>query len=120
MELADFASDSLVPQIAAHVASLLKKRKIRPPELNETSAVIGNFRQGIPAEHTNGIGAIIDAGWSVFKDKNFMSDKDDPERMRVINELVLKSVEVFEIERMIRRDTKKKHPKASHRRKKRI
>lgn len=116
MELADFASNNLVPSIATHVKSAFIARSIRPPSDKETSAIVLNFKDGVPAENTTGIGAIINAGWSVFRDQTFMPKNTDPERMKTINELVLKSVEVFEIERMTRRDTKTKLAKKRTRR----
>ncbi|ANT49202.1 hypothetical protein A6B35_04250 [Mesorhizobium amorphae CCNWGS0123] len=66
------------------------------------------FLLGVPAEQTAGFGAILNAGWSAFKNASFMPKNNDADRIAAINELVLKSIEVFEIERMTKRDPKAK------------
>jgi hypothetical protein len=109
MILADAGSRSLVASIADHVAALCRARGVRPPEDSETTKILDNFLIGVPAEGTAGLGPILNAGWAAFKDNDFMQGQPDAERMKTINELVLKSVEVYEIERMTKHGSKKKH-----------
>ena len=109
MTLADSASTSLVTSVADRVASLCNGRVVRPPDNKETIQILENFILGVPAEHTSGLGAILNAGWSAFKSGDFMKQYSDAERMKTINELILKSIEVYEIERMTDYGSKKKH-----------
>ncbi|MGE0459066.1 MAG: hypothetical protein AB7O56_12790, partial [Bauldia sp.] len=110
--LADTATKQLVSEVATYVAALGNKRGIRPPDQGETLTIMKDFSTGVPAQNTTGVGAILNAGWAAFKDSRFMGSSPDSDRMNTINELVLKSVEVFEIERMTRRGAKTKRAKA--------
>jgi hypothetical protein len=113
MILADAASTILVTSIADHVAHLCTNRGVSPPEPIETAHILENFLFGVPAEGTSGLGPILNAGWSAFKDRQFMARSYDAERLKTINELILKSVEVYEIERMTTNGPKKKRSSAS-------
>jgi hypothetical protein len=113
MILADAASATLVTSIADHVARLCASRGVTPPEISETAQILDNFLLGVPAERTSGLGPILNAGWSAFKNQQFMAKNSDAERLKTINELILKSVEVYEIERMTSYGPKKKHSSAS-------
>ncbi|GLR40739.1 hypothetical protein [Mesorhizobium amorphae] len=108
MDLADEASSALVSSIADHVFNTCRGRGILPPSGDETNAILEMFLLGVPAEQTAGFGAILNAGWSAFKNASFMPKNNDADRIAAINELVLKSIEVFEIERMTKRDPKAK------------
>lgn len=108
MHLADAGSDALIASIADHVSHLCARRGVTAPNAAETTEILGNFLVGVPAERTSGLGAILNAGWSAFKRQDFMLDSPDHERMNIINELVLKSVEVYEIERMTTHGSKTK------------
>lgn len=100
MMLADAASDTLVTSVADHVALLCESRGVQPPEIPETKIILDNFLIGVPAERTTGLGPILNAGWSAFKSAQFMAGCSDTDRMKTINELILKSIEVYEVERM--------------------
>jgi hypothetical protein len=113
MILADAASETLVNSVADHVADLCGKRSVLPPDTSETKKILENFLQSVPAERTTGLGPILNAGWSAFKDPQFMDEYSDLDRMKTINELILKSVEIYEIERMTGHGSKKKHPSKS-------
>lgn len=113
MILADDASDSLVISVADHVARLCASRGVHPPEVTETKQSLNNFLMGVPAEHTTGLGPILNAGWSAFKNQEFMPGYSDPNRIKTISELILKSVEIYEIERMTDHGAKKKRPSGS-------
>jgi len=114
LELADHASAALTTSIANRVATLFADRQIHPPDDQETAAIVAKFLEGVPGEHTAGLGPILNAGWSSSKNDKFMPKSSNVERLKTINELVLKSVEVFEIERMTTRGFKKKHLKGGH------
>ena len=108
MSLADTVSRSLVTFVADHVADLCKSRGIYPPDLLEMDKIIDNFLLGVPAERTSGLGSILNAGWSTLKRPDFMQKYADPDRLKTINELLLKSVEVYEIERITGHGSEKK------------
>jgi hypothetical protein len=110
MILADAASETLVTSVADHVAGLCRSRGINPPDGQETTRIIDNFVMGVPGEHTTGLGPILNAGWSAFRGLQFMVGHSDGDRMRTINELMLKSVEIYEVERMTDHGSKKKRP----------
>jgi hypothetical protein len=68
------------------------------------SAVVAAFEKLVPATEAQSLSTIIDAGWRAVSDSNFWSNYPHlRNRMsEVLNELVLKSVEVFEIEAKLR------------------
>jgi hypothetical protein len=113
MDLADEASSILLPDIVDSVLDTCKNRGVLPPSKMETDGILEKFLLGVPAEQTSGLGVILNAGWIAFKSEAFMELASDSVRMAAINELVLKSVEVFEIERMTTRGSKTKRPQAS-------
>jgi hypothetical protein len=113
MRLADAASETIVQSIADYVARLCTNRGVQPPENTETQDILENFLKGVPAEDTKGLGPILNAGWAAFKSEQFMATYTDSERMKTIHELILKSVEVYEIERMTNHGAKKKRSAAS-------
>jgi hypothetical protein len=109
MTLADTAGEALVTLVADHVAMLCASRGVFPPDTMGTEKILNNFLMGVPAERTTGLGSILNAGWSTFKNTHFMERGSDADRLKPINELVLKSIEVYEIERMTSHGSKKKH-----------
>ncbi len=61
------------------------------------------FRHVVPAEGCRGIADILNSAWDAQRDKNLWADmphvKND--RERILKELVLKNIEVFEIEQIV-------------------
>jgi hypothetical protein len=100
MMLADTARNTLVTSVADHVAQLCGNRGVQPPDNKETKKILRNFVMEVPAEGTTGLGPILNAGWQAFKDRHFMTGYSDADKMKMINELILKSIEIYEVERM--------------------
>jgi hypothetical protein len=102
-----------VVSVAERVGQICKSRGVPPPDVSETATILDHFIKGVPAQGTTGLGPILNAGWSAFKSNDFMREYSDEDRLRTINELILKSVEVYEIERMTRHGFKKKRTPGS-------
>ena len=100
MDLADAASEALGSKVADYVYSACKAREVTTPGDTATKAILANFMLGVPAQNTLGVGPILNAGWAAFKNTDFMKGYTDDSRKSAVNELVLKSIEVFEIERI--------------------
>jgi hypothetical protein len=58
----------------------------------------------MPAEEIDYIGDIVNAGWAAYRDETIIPASETGERRRVdvLNELMLKSIEVAEVEARMR------------------
>lgn len=101
LRLADEVASLLADSLADHVFDLCSQQGLKPPDDAGASKVAKDFLAGIPAERTSGLGMILNAGWLVFQSPEFMKDDPDPKRIAALNELVLKSIEIFEVEGMM-------------------
>ena len=100
LDLADAVTLELVPKISDEVISLCERTiKFAPQE--EVDSVAKKFKEGVPADKPGNLDAILNAAWITFKDKNFLPNAADENRIAVLNELILKTIEIFEIEKIL-------------------
>jgi hypothetical protein len=100
--IADNVASSLVAETAAKVQSLCQQSGLSLAEDSEPSRILKEFCAAVPAEKAGSLGAILNAGWLAYKDNNFLPKTDEPVRLKFLNELVLKTIEIYEIENMVR------------------
>ena len=110
LEIADSVTDEIVPEIISEVQSYLSSKQVSPPEPNSWKKVSAAFNSFVPAENLSGLPDIINAGWDAYLNLDFLSSDNhspppsksqDKRRLVFINELVLKTIEVLEIEDLL-------------------
>ena len=99
LDLADAVAAELVPDISNMVIEACKP-VIALASDEEVKAVAEWFQEGVPAEHAGSLDAILNGGWRAFKSHTFMPDESDEVRIATLNELILKTIEILEIEKM--------------------
>jgi hypothetical protein len=98
--VADDALEAVLEDLIGHAAALTPEGLASPP-----AAIIETCRQRleqhVPAEKSGGLAAILNAGWLVY---NHLAEHAPPTReaTRALFEVTLKSIEVLEIETIIR------------------
>ena len=88
----------MIPDLLALVARELAH--VPMIDEHEIERIVSRYKVMVPAEKTRSLADIINAGWCVNEDVNFW--KDTPfanKRVTILRELVLKNIEVFEIEK---------------------
>lgn len=72
------------------------------PRLSEDKAraCLSQIKSGVPAEEIDYIGDIVNAGWLAYRDETIIPTSliGEQRRVDVLNELLLKSMEVAEVE----------------------
>jgi hypothetical protein len=102
LSLADAASGGLAPDFVDEAQSILSAAKIPLVSSDERNGIREGFKFVVPAAHAQNLSNIVNAAWDVYHDKDFWIDKpqiEDPRR--VLREMVLKSIEVLEIEQLL-------------------
>ena len=103
VELADVTSTSLVPKLIEAVEHIADEKNIPERSNEEVEKFINSYFENlIPISNAKRISDILNAAWLCFHNERIW--KKNPtikakDRSRFLNELVLKSIEVFEIEK---------------------
>lgn len=100
LSLADHAANSLVKETVAKAKEIADKANAPRLDKAGIARAVESFRLLTPA---SGIGSLVDilnAGWQVYRNSNFWADSPNSpvEEVATLYELVLKSIEVIEIE----------------------
>ena len=108
LRLADGAVDSIFDQILETATRLCKQRGFAPPSEAGWKHVTKAFYSHVPASGSGTLTNIINAGWEVCRNQKFMDVLDTQERRGVakLNELLLKSIEVLEIETLLQEQSR--------------
>ena len=97
--LADTASQRLCTTLISETEKLLNSSKA--PQLQPTirDAIIGEFGIGVPAFKAQSITNVLNAGWTVYDNPTFWPPVTDKKtRKKILNNLVIKNIELLEIE----------------------
>ena len=102
--LADRVVDTLADEILAQCDKIASDAEIPPQDQQEINNVVAAFDKLVPGTGAKSLSSIINAGWRAFHDPGFWANYPHIRERKadVLNELVLKSVEVFEIETVLR------------------
>jgi hypothetical protein len=100
LSIADNTLKSVVDALADRAHHLIDATGIVLPTQDEQQRIANDFRRVRPAENTKSLADILNAAWLLSEDHQLWSDLPqlEPRRDRILRELVLKNVEVFEIE----------------------
>ena len=99
--LADIAAEQLCNTLIPEAENLLKAASA--PQLNTKirDAILDEFRLGVPGCNATSVTNILNAGWIVYNDAKFWSHiTDDIKRKKVLGNLVIKNIELLEIEHL--------------------
>ena len=99
LEIADNAVANVVDKLQNWTADFLKRTGIPQPCYSRAEQIYDEFLRGVPSAGKGCLGDIISAGWLAHRSGKFLPEMvESPEkRLLKLNELVLKSVELFEI-----------------------
>jgi hypothetical protein len=98
--LADAALATVEGEVLQYVMDALKQAAgPSPPEIDR---VLGRYRFMVPAENCRTLADILNAGWRAHEDEGLWSDTGFyAKRQEILRELVLKNIEVYEIEQTL-------------------
>ena len=100
-------SDAATRESVGNVLEFVEKICQEPnfPTLSTAKELdcLTRFKRGMPAEGADYIGDIVNAGWAAYRDETAFSTDviGDRRRIDVLNEFVLKTIEVTEIETLM-------------------
>jgi hypothetical protein len=103
--LADEALAIVVPLLVDQVKTLATECAIPERDEADIQGALGDFKLVIPARKASSLATIVNAGWMAYHDASLWSAYPDVVKRRgeVLNDLVLKSAEIFEIrERLLK------------------
>lgn len=102
MQLADDALETMLPRLGQEAALVVRESNVEPESGAERNRLLERFRQMVPLEGCKSIGSLLNAAWSVALDDRFWVNSSVPvdRRDEILKELVLKNLEVMEIERI--------------------
>jgi hypothetical protein len=104
VSLADEALDMMVPTIIAKTNELVSAAKISSASAEEIDSIYKSFKRVVPAQNCPTLAAILNAAWLAFHDDDLWGNFPQiaARKNGVLKELVLKTIEVFEIEHITR------------------
>lgn len=103
LHVADAALSACLGSVNDLARQVLDGRVVVTPTPVEVDRILGRFRLLVPAEQASSIAAIVEAGWLALEDEAiwqrtpWLADSKD----MIVKELVLKSMEVFDIEAIL-------------------
>jgi hypothetical protein len=103
LSLADTASESLIQNLVVEAGAITTSVVTHPYHESEIARIIGDFKSVAPASNAGCLANLLNAGWQCYHDKNLW--KEIPqirEKDRTLKELILKSIEVFEYEQLLK------------------
>lgn len=101
LELADQAVKSIVPELIKAADSIVRKSKISPFSEKKIEEILSRFAMIVPAQNSESLQNILIAGWRAFHNKELWKDvKKITDKDTTLKELILKTIEVFEIEHL--------------------
>ena len=104
LKVADETAANLVSIIQSKAQLYITAVKLQLPPSAEEDVIVKRFRHAVPAENISNWVSILNAGWTVYEDGDFwkMYPSLYENKNRVLKELMLKNIEIFEIEQIIR------------------
>lgn len=102
VSIADAAASSLTDIVYQKVAQLLLSANVPTLDTTQTKNILIDYRIIVPAANTGSLTNIINAAWEVFNEATFWPDITEPtQKLRVLRDLVLKNIELLEIEQRV-------------------
>jgi hypothetical protein len=102
--VAEKALAQLIPTIVTHADESIAYSKVKLPDEVKIAAIHGCLRKLIPAENSESIANVLNAAWRAFHDPTLWREGGADivaDRDRVLKELVLKNLELLDIEAIL-------------------
>jgi hypothetical protein len=96
--LADEAAQGLVPDLIATARQISDRRSISVRKQEQIAMALTAFQMLTPACGIGDLTSLMNAGWQAYHDETVFRELNPSERHDVLRELLLKSVEILEIE----------------------
>lgn len=105
LELADIASGKMVNSIIEKVIEITEPTSVAPNKKNE-SKILKRFEMIVPAEKCGSLIDILNAAWKAYSDPGLWKNDIHVKKYRdkILKDLVLKNIELLEIEHKTGRD----------------
>lgn len=88
--------DSIVPDLRNRLFIRMQEVGVTLPREEVTQAVLQSFRRNEPFDGRASAAEIVNAGWRSLLVDHGLANSEDRDRLRVLNDLMLKSIEVAE------------------------
>lgn len=104
LSVADEVLTRIVPDLIATVDQTLTAAGVSGPSDAEAQRIHERFRRVVPAENTRSLADILNAGWLASEDPKLWQGLAHVGQSQdlVLRELVLKNIEIFEIEQILK------------------
>ncbi len=101
VSLADSASRELIPTLITKAEEICGAAGVPRRDADAIDRIYASFRLVTPGSKAPSLGDILNAAWRAFHDEKLWADvKHLNAKDLLLRELVLKSIEVFEVEQM--------------------
>jgi hypothetical protein len=103
--LADGTANALTEELLDRCDSIANDAGVLRQDREEVTRIVDAFRKLIPGTGAKSLSSITNAGWHAYRDPGLWSNYPHirDRKSAVLNELVLKTIEVFEIETVLQR-----------------
>ena len=102
LSLADAVAQALVGDMIARVEQIATGAHVPSYSIAKIEAAMRSFRLMIPATEIGDLANLLSAGWRAYHDTSLWNGPLGIDRSDTLNELLLKSVEVLEIEARVK------------------
>jgi hypothetical protein len=104
LEIADAARQRLISQLIAEAQQVVITSGVTTPTDTESDRIYERFKLVVPREKCKCIADILNGAWKAFRDPLLWQDNPQIAEKRdlVLKELVLKNLELFEIEQILK------------------
>ncbi len=103
LSLADGATEALLAEMIAEAEEILSKAAVPILDVKIRDKILSDYKYVVPSIGSLSLTNILNASWIAFHDKNFWNDKPQMvDKNRALKELVLKNIEVLEIEQILK------------------
>ena len=97
--LADTAAQGMCGRLITATQELLKAASVPQLSIPTKKSVLNEFRMIVPASNAGSLTNVLNAAWYVLNDSDFWPGvTDERKRQKILQELVLKNIEILEIE----------------------
>ncbi len=103
LKLADDALIDIIDDLIKIADNIVENTSVIKPDINRVNYILEKYKKLSPATKCESIVDIINAAWMVFSSDEIwgLHNKAKENKDRILNELVLKNIEVFEVEQII-------------------
>jgi hypothetical protein len=103
LEIADAARQRLIAGLIAEAQGVFTASSVTPCTDGERDLIYERYKLVVPREKCKGIPDILNAAWKAYRDDSLWQDNPQISQKKdlVLKELVLKNLELFEIEQIL-------------------